>query len=177
MDESKISWNFFPPSPPHPALCNSIAIFSMKGSPPKNVCVLELWFLENSEQNQVLSDDKNCCMFQCILVVLHELYWRIHSKRQEALDKRGVASLLEQHGDLPIMLLCYVVTSIYLIVFCVLSTVLREVAWRNKWSVDLGDLDQLEALVKPQHPSVFASVFCVEKQELCFLCILAGCWE
>lgn len=43
--------------------------------------------------------------------------------------------------------------------------VLREGAWQYKLSVDLGDLDQLEALVEPQHPSVFASVFCVKNKD------------
>ena len=59
MDESKISWNFFSP------LCNSIAIFSTEGSSPKNVYVLELWFLQNSEQNQVerQTTRKRFCVF------------------------------------------------------------------------------------------------------------------
>lgn len=55
--------------------------------------------------------------------------------------------------------------SFSLIIFCVLSAVLREVAWQNKLSVGLGELDQLEALVEPQHPSVFASVFCVKNRD------------
>ena len=55
--------------------------------------------------------------------------------------------------------------SFCLIIFCVISAVLREVAWQNKLSADLGDLDQLEALVEPQDPSVFALVFCVKNKD------------
>lgn len=145
---------FFSPLPP--ALCNSIAIFSIEGSSPKNVCVLELWFLESPEQNRVVSDDKSHSMFLHIFVILRELYWRIHSNRQEMSD-RGVLHP-QQHEDLTIMLLHYVMMSFCLII-SVLSAVLREVAWQNKLLVIWKTWTSLKHLLKPQHPSVFASVW------------------
>lgn len=122
-------------------LCNSIAIFSMEGSSPKNVCVLELWFLENSEWNrpECQTIKKGCMYFGNIM-------W---AWLRNSLEKAGcvfwklVASLLEQCGYLPIMLLHYVVMRYCLIIFCVFSDVVREVAWQNKLSVDLGDFNSI----------------------------------
>lgn len=103
---------FFPPLPP--ALRNSTAIFSIEGSSPKNVCVLELWFLESPGQNRVVLDHKNHFVFLCIFITLRERYWRIHSNRQETSDREVLH--LQQHEDLTIMLLHYVVMSFCLII-------------------------------------------------------------
>lgn len=100
------------PSPS--ALCNSIAIFSTEGSSPKNVCVLELGFLESPEQNTVVSDDKNHSMFLCIFVTLCERYWKMHSNRQEMSDREVLH--LQQHECLTIVLLHYAVMSFCLII-------------------------------------------------------------
>lgn len=178
MDESKFSWNFlfffffFLSSLP---LCNSIAIFSMEGSSPKNVCVLELWFLENSEQNRVVSDNKNRCMFLWILVTLSELYWSIHSKRQEVFV-REVLHLRFSSMEISYHAASLCCDEFFLNYFLCFISCAQGSCLTKQIISGFGRIGPAWSTCWTTASFCLCLCFLCEKQRLCLLRILAGCW-